>query len=248
MYLNREKILNEAIDACLREMYAKAQPSADFDQLVQDIKDGKIDKDEPIYERYYLSYEEFKYIIDKYKKAYRINEEWKSNIEVLEEYLNKGGIKNKYIPTKIDEDGFKHPGYRGYEDVPPLKEQIRSIMKDFDCSECAQELADEITNKVMETIKNCKDFYKFDREEGDFSCAIALGCSPSQNAENVKKWWKENKGIDIKIEERIPRLFWYYDEGYTDEELAEEFEDYGPSWKANLYQEWKEEEKKRKKK
>lgn len=246
MQLNRDIILGQAVDACMKEMYTKAQPSADLEQIVQDIKDGKIDKNERIYERYYLSQEEFKYILNKYKESYRIKKEWAPNIEVLETYLKEGGNKDKYISEKIDENGFKHPGYRGYEKVAPLKDQIRKIMKDFDMSDCAQNVADEIYEKVMENIENCKDYYKFDREEDDFDFSIYLGASPTFNSESVKKWWKENKGIDIEIEDRIPRLFWYYDEGYTDEDLAEEFEDYGPNWKEKLYQEWQDEIKKKK--
>lgn len=247
MKLNRNQILCQAVDECMREMYLKSQPSADFDQLVQDIKDGKIDKNERIYERYYLSQDEFKYILNKYKEAYRINKEWVPNIEVLEDYLKLGGNKDKYIPEKIDEDGFKHPGYRGYEKVPSLIEQFKSYLADkYSDKEVASKYAKELANIVLTTISDCKDYYKFDREEDDFNYSIYLGSSPTSNKESVKKWWKENKGIDIEIEDRIPRLFWYYDEGYTDEDLAEEFEDYGPNWKEKLYQEWQDEIKKQK--
>lgn len=108
-------------------------------------------------------------------------------------------------------------------------------------SEAAKNVAIELYGKIMETIKNCKEYYRFDREESEFSIAISLGASPTSNPKTVKEWWKTNKGIDIKIEERNPKLFWYYDNGYTDEELAWEFEDYGPNWKEKLYQEWQDE-------
>ena len=41
--LNRREVLDKAIHDCYREMYAKAQPSADWDQIVQEFKDGKRD-------------------------------------------------------------------------------------------------------------------------------------------------------------------------------------------------------------
>ena len=59
--LDRDEIIGRAYDDCMSEMYAKAQPSADFKQLVEDVKSGKIidSNENPVYNRYYLSYEEF---------------------------------------------------------------------------------------------------------------------------------------------------------------------------------------------
>lgn len=244
--LNRRDIIKRAIHDCMIEMYRKAQPSADFDQIIEDYKAGKIGKDERVYERHYLSQEEFSYIRDKYKDAYRINEEWKPNIEVLEKYLVEGGLKDKYIPEEVDEDGMRHPGYRSSEKVSALKPQILAIMKEFDCSEVAQEVGEKIYDKVMETIKNCKEFYQFDHEGRDFDIAVALGASPTSNPETVKKWWKENKGIDIKIEEHNPLLFWEQD--YYKDEFEEVMKDeYGENWKEIKDKEWKEEVAKKKK-
>ena len=73
----------------MAEMYAKAQPSADYYQLLEDAKNGKIGKDERVYERYYLSHEEFKHILGKYKDAYNIKSHWEDDIEVLERYIKK---------------------------------------------------------------------------------------------------------------------------------------------------------------
>jgi hypothetical protein len=129
--LDRKEIIQRAFDDCMREMYAKSQPEADYDNLIQEYKDGKIGKDERIYDRHYLSQEEFLYIRNKYKEAYNIKSHWKDDIEVLEDYLNKGGLKDKYIPEKKDPDGFVHPGYRSSEKVPPLKDQIDEVITNF---------------------------------------------------------------------------------------------------------------------
>ena len=241
--LTREEILNTAIHDCYKEMYAKAQPSADWDQIIKEFKEGKRDKNECVYEQHYLSQQEYTYIINKYLEAYNITSQWRDDVEVVERYLNKGGYKDKYIPEHKDPDGFVHPGYRSYEEVPPLKEQILNIMKEFDCSEVAKEVGENIYNKVMELISECKNYYKFDREESSFRCTIALGHSPTSNAETVKKYWKEKTGEDIKIEERNPKLFWYKDMGYTDEDMEYEFDD--PNWKETLDKEWKDELKKK---
>lgn len=242
--LNRREVLDKAIHDCYREMYAKAQPSADWDQIVQEFKDGKRDKDERVYEQHYLSQEEYTYIVEKYLNAYNILSHWKEDVEVVEEYLREGGSKDKYIPDEYDDNGeLVSPGHRGYEKVLPIKEQILQEMSKWLSKEESQTAANNITKIVMDTIDECKKFYRFDREESSFRITAALGASPTSNPESVKKYWKEKTGEDIQIEERNPKLFWYIDEGYTDEDLEYEFDD--PNWKENLDKEWKDELEKR---
>jgi len=239
--LDREEVLCKAYEDCIREMFAKAQPSADWDNIIAEVKAGKIDekKDGPIYDRHYLSSEEFKYILDKYMKAYRIESEWKENVEVVEEYLNKGGHKDKYIKDWEDEHGH-HPGYRSYEEVPPLKEHIENIIEDeYDGNgEIAKAVAQKVTDKVMELISTCKNFYCFNSDEQKFRNTVCMRCSPSGSKDIVKKWWKDHYDVDIEIEERNPLLFWeqdYYGDDF--EEIMEE-ED-GPDWKEKWDKKWK---------
>ena len=239
--ITRRDVLAEAVHDCYKEMYAKAQPSADWDQIIQDFKDGKYPKDTKIYERHYLSQAEYLYITEKYMEAYRIKSEWKSDCDLIIDYLEKGGTKDKWIDDVVHENGFVEPGHRGYEDVPPLKEQFFELMKKWDCSESAKNMAEQLYDKAMETIKECRNFYKFDREEGDFKYTCALGASPTSNPQTVIDYWK-SQGKDIEIEERCPKLFWYYDQGYTDEEIEEEFE----KTIDEIKQEWKEEKEKEK--
>lgn len=241
--LDREEVLTKAVMDCYREMYAKAQPSADWDKLVQDKKDGKIDeeKDGAVYNRHYLSFDEYIYIQNKYLDAYKIKSEWNDDIGILEEYLNEGGSKDKYIEEYTDENGDYHPSHRGYEKVPPLKEQILAIMKDFDCSEVAANVGEQIYDKVMETISLCKDFYRFNMDERKFRNTIAFGSTPTSNAETVKKWWKEHEGIDIEIKERNPLLFWEYD--YYGDEIDEVMKDeYGEDWEQQWWDKYKKEQ------
>ena len=223
--LDRNKIIQQAYDECLKEMYKKAQPSVDLEQLMKDLKDGKIDEKEvPIYQRYYLSQKEFEYIRDKYIDAYCLKEHWIPNIETLEEYLIKGGTKDKWI----ERDGA---GYRGYEKVAPIKNQIIEILNDqLETGNRSEILCDKITSVIMNTISDCKNFYKFDKEKSDFICSITLGASPTSNSQDVIDYWK-SQGIDIKIEERNPLLFWemdYYGENF--EEVMET--EYGKDWKT----------------
>ena len=245
--LTREEILNKAYHDCMCEMYAKAQPEADWDNIVEEYRTGKLGKEDRVYERHYLSMDEFLYIRDKYKEAYNIKKTWIPNLEFLEKLLIEGGLKDKYNPDWTDEQGNHHPGYRSAEDVPPLEQQIFEEIHNVIGDRVQVEgWAISITEMIMNIINNYKDFYRFDREADDFDINISLGASPCTNADTVKKWWKENYNQDIEIEERNPRLFWYRDMGYTDEDLAEEFD--SENWKEIVDKEWEEEkaEKKRK--
>ena len=239
--LDREEILVKAIEDCFREMFAKAQPMADWDNLIAEYKAGKIDekKDGPVYDRHYLSQEEYIYILNKYLEAYHIGSEWKEDIELLEDYLKNGGSKDKYIDSYTDENGNYHSGYRGYEKVAPLKEHIENILyKYIDTEEETSGAVNAITNKVMEIIKTCKEFYNFNTDEMKFRNTLAMGASPTSNKETVKKWWKDHYDVDIEIEERNPLLFWdqdYYGDNF--EEVMEE--ENGPDWKERLDKKWK---------
>ena len=99
------------------------------------------------------------------------------------------------------------------------------------------ELSEDITKIVMESISNCKDFYRFDREESSFSAGIALGASPTSNPDSVKEYWK-SQGVDINIEERNPLLFWekdYYGDNFEEVMIDE----YGEDWKEQFDKKWK---------
>jgi hypothetical protein len=239
--LDRNVIIKRAIDECMEEMYLKAQPSVNFKELVQKVKSGEIEdsRDNPIYNRYYLSMEEFEYIRNKYVEAYGLKSHWIPNIELLESYLKEGGSKDKYIPETMEENGFIHPGYCSYEKVKSLTEQLKECISD-------KETLNKVTNIVFDTINECKNFYRFDRELSDFNVSIALGASPTSNKETVEKYW-ESQGKPIKIVDRNPLLLWemdYYGKDFEEVMLDE----YGPNWKEywdKKLQEKLEEDKKR---
>lgn len=240
--LDREKVLAQAVHNCYKEMFAKAQPEADWDNLVEEFKSGKLTKDANIYDRHYLSFDEYNYILNKYMNAYRIKGEWEDNIEVLETYLKEGGTKEKYIDEYTDEYGNYHPGTRGYEKVAPLKEHIYDIIYgEYDGNgEIAEDVTNKVVDKVMEIIKMCKNFYCFNMDEQKFRNTLALGATPTSNIETVKKWWKDHYDIDVEIEERNPMLLWEMD--YYGDNFEEVMEDeYGENWKADWDKIWEEE-------
>ena len=239
--LDRKEILERAYHECMVEMYAKSQPSVDFNQLLADAKAGKIGKDEKVYERYYLSHAEFDHIRKKYIDAYNIKATWKSDIELLEQYLTEGGNRDKYIEAHTDEYGY-HPGYRGYETVKPIGEQIQDILK-TELGDEHFEVGNKILEAVMNTIKDCKEYYRFDREENDFNYSVGLGPSPCSNKDTVKEYWKE-QGIDVDPIEPNPYLIWQKD--YYGDEFEEVMEyEYGEDWKEKFEKKWEEAKAKR---
>lgn len=247
--LERDDILMEAVENCYREMFAKAQPMADWDNIIEEFRAGKISKDDRIYERHYLSAEEYTYIINKYISAYRIGAEWRSNIELLESYLKDGGLRDKYNDAYTDEDGNHHPGWRSAETVDPLYKHIEDIINSEygDTDKNSEDVSKKITDKVMELIGMCKNFYRLNSDELKFRNTIAFGATPTTNKETVKKWWKENYDVDIDIEEKNPLLLWEYDY-YGDEMDSIMTEEYGDDWKKIWDEKWqKEQEEKRKK-
>lgn len=218
--LDKNEILKKAYIECLTEMYEKAQPSVDFQQLMKDAEDGKIGKDELVYERYYLSSEEFKYILDKYVNAYRLEDQWITNIELLETYLKEGGLEDIYVEKHTDEKGIQHGGYRSAKEVKSLEKQFIKLFEEQFSGMSSDEykFMKKLLNCVYDNIDKCKKFYKFDQAKSSFCASIALGPSPTSNKDTVIEYWKQ-QGVDINIEERNPQLFWekdYYGDEFNE--------------------------------
>lgn len=206
--LTNDDIISEAIHRCKVELYKRAQPSADYNEIYQNYKkqhdEGK--KIEAVYDRYYISQEEYQYVKDKYIKAYHLEDSFKLHCDIIIRDLIEGCPKDKYFPEKIDEDGFKHPGYRGYEQVPPIQYSIGI----------------ENANEVVDFIKQRKDFYRFNHLEERFNFAISLGDSPTQNPDTVIQYWKtQGVNIDIKPRHHSQDYFWCEENNYdySDDEL-----------------------------
>jgi hypothetical protein len=173
--LNRDQIIKVAATRCLTEMYDKAQPRADYCDYLEKMKTGEIGRDEQIKNRHYLGRNQFLYILEKHKIAFRCVNDWKNNIDLLIEFLKDGGLKDCWIYNK---DG----GYRSAEITPTLYELI----------------GDENAEKVINLIEDLKKFYKFDKDEEKF--LEALNDSPISDANAVKEYWA-SKGISIEIDE-----------------------------------------------
>lgn len=176
MIISRKEVLKKAVEECMTEFYKYAQPAGGYQEF-KDILEHKYEdsREDPLYERYYLSKENLKYIIDMFCDAYNIKDRWNNNMDLLLHNLKEGGFDNDYIKDK------NHPyGFRTFKVVPPLKD----ITPDF--------------QKVIDIIENYKNYYKFDREECSFKYSVLLGASPTSNKQAVIDYWKK-KGVNIDI-------------------------------------------------
>lgn len=189
---------------CLKEMYERAQPSVNLDDLLKEhfnrLKQGL--EAEQFYDRYFLSYEECKYVLDKYVHHWYLEDPWERYLDLIINDAQEKHIRDKWIPERIDEFGNTHPGYSGYEDVPPLKEII----------------GEDAANKVVAFLNERKNFYRRNIDENAFRAQICLGISPSSNDESVKRYWKE-KGcnLDIDLRKHGADYFWCEENGYWDD-------------------------------
>lgn len=222
--IDRDVILKRAVEECFEEMYLKAQPPVNYKKLIEKIKSGEVEDSakNPVHNRHYLSHEEFDYIRNKYAEAYDLKPRWKEYIELLEDYLDKGGSKDKYIPETMEENGFIHPSHRSYEKIKPLKEQLKEVV-------CSDETLDKVLEIIKTNITDCKNFYRFEHDANRFSFAVCLGGSPSSNKNTVEKYY-ESQGTPINIVERNPLLLWEMDEYGSEFESVME-DEYGPDWK-----------------
>lgn len=175
-----KKILNEAIEACLKEMYRFSQPSADYDKLKEYAKEHpEEEKEFPTFQRYYLSTEQFNYILKKYAEAYHLIPEWKNNLETIKDEFETGSDKKEYKKDSYGEMFIERVP------TPPLCERI----------------GQENTKKVLEMLDEIDDSHKRDKDAQYFSSAISLGHAPTSNLKEVKAYWKD-KGLELEFEER----------------------------------------------
>ncbi|MBR5298530.1 MAG: hypothetical protein IKU29_11795 [Parabacteroides sp.] len=219
--LDRDTIFERAYLECMTEMYEKAQPKANFIELRQKVKDGLMEDspENPIYNRHYLSHEEFIYILNKYTDAYRFTAHFKDNMDVVRDYFTGKGMKDIWV-----KEG--ESGYRSCAQVPHIKNTFSKILNENGITDT--KLANKLSNEVLQYIENCKNFYNFDYKETSFQSSIALGCSPTSNPQTVIEYWKQ-QGVDITINERNPNLLWDMDY-YGDDFEEVMVDEYGEDW------------------
>jgi hypothetical protein len=119
-------------------------------------------------------------------------------VDLVKKYLIEGGTKDKYIPEKIDKSGFKHPGHRGYEEIPSISVKINDIITNhYGQVEPGQNhLVKKIVDAVMENVNDCEQFFDTNREEIGFRMEVG-NYSPNSNIETVREFYKNDPHIKI---------------------------------------------------
>ena len=217
--MTRKCILERAVEECLDEMYRKSQPSITWEEVLKGHEEGKYSENNTVIDQHYLSQDEYTDIKERYMHMYNIHNDWKDNADLMIDYLEKGGTKDKYIPAITDETGY-HPGHRGYEKTPKLIDALKEFLSEED--------AQKATDKVLELMNECKNFYRGDAEENSFSFTL-MNYSPNSCKDKVQEFW----GDKVKIYDRRmdPEVGEFVD--VTDAKLDE--------WENSL--EWAEENK-----
>lgn len=219
--MTRNKVLEMASIACLKELYSKVQPAVDWDDFMEENrlyskaykqwkslhkesseKAGNVkDFCGPCpYEFYYLPKDIMKEITDSYVKAYNIDthQELLDIIDILKNYC-EAPIVDTWI---TESDGQER---RGYSHPDPLKEDIATLLRgyveqdDFD----AITVANEIVENFYEFLDMAGQFYSWNRDLNAFNTTVYLGPSPCSNKETVIRNWKLYRDKTIYIDESI---------------------------------------------
>lgn len=195
--MTRRDIIEKATIECLDEMYRQSQPSITWDEVIEQSRQNK---DRHIWREHYLPQHLYMKIMEKYMYAYRIQDEWSGNIRVIEEYLEKGGTKDKYIQPYTDATGY-HPGHRGYEKVESIAVQFRKKLKEMNVLH-GSSIAMSLSDILFSNIQDCKEFYKFDREEMGFRMDVS-NYAPNSNIEAVREFYKDTDIVINEIPEEV---------------------------------------------
>jgi hypothetical protein len=231
--INRDDVLNKAVEDCLKELYTLVIPKVTWEEFKEECKiysekyknweserkiNPELDKksrDECIgpspYEFYFLPREIMKDICDSYVYAYKIDnqQELLDTIETLKNYC-KEPIVDKYIDDWTDETGFHHPGYRSYDHPNNLEKELIEI-----CDQHSHEpvnMAKEIQDKFFEFLDMAGKFFNWNRDLNSFNMSVYMGPSPYTNKEAVIKNWKEYRNQDIEINEEQIKKDYYGEE------------------------------------
>jgi hypothetical protein len=219
--MTRHEVLEMASIACLKELYSKAQPAINWDDLMEENRLyskaykqwESLYKESPEkagsvldfcgprpYEFYYLPKEVLKEIADSYIDAYYIDSQQNllNIIDTLKNYC-LSPIKESYIK---ESDGETR---RGYVHPDNIKKTIQSLLQAFysnsDCD--SSYVSDELVKIFFEFLDDAGGFYTWNRDLTAFNMSVYLGPSPCSNKETVIKNWKLYRNKDIKIDDSI---------------------------------------------
>jgi hypothetical protein len=193
--MDRDEVLSQAIEECFQEIYSKTQPKLDFQGYLTRIRNGET-KDDDFFMHYYMNSHELDYIVNKYIRAYKIEDPFKDYVQLLIDCAVNG-----YVDEEYQEDPQTKEKIRRYVDKPSLSSVVGQENLDI----------------FIDFLNNRLNFYRFNREAEKFRNTIYLGPSPNSNYHAVEKYW-QNKGISLTIDPREHSEEWFEEEMYMIQE------------------------------
>lgn len=176
-YITRTKVLDEAIEQMIREMYLRAQPPVDIDFYSECYKKKILDPEkDKCYEWHYLPEKVQRKIVEDYLEAYGANDQFKKNCEWLLEMFKNGGHRTVF------------------KDIFGTGEKVRT----GEATETLDKIiGKENAEKVYDLINDFLHFYRTNNDEMRVRGAI-FSC-PTSNPKTVIEHWGDEVIIDNSV-------------------------------------------------
>jgi hypothetical protein len=210
--ISRSKLLAQAVEDCLQELYSVAQPSVtwenfkaecvEYNEKISKLPFFSKEENPKPFEFYYLPKQIIKEIVNSYIHAYKLNEQQEllNTIEILKKYCQEPIIK-KYI------DGCKEYKYSDNLQLSLYKKSI-DMFPNGDWGQF-EEISKMAQNKFFEFLDMAGKFYNWTSELNSFITSIYLGACPCSSKQTVIDNWKKYRNQDIEIDEEQIKKEYY---------------------------------------
>lgn len=187
-WISRRKILAEACERMIKEMFMRAQPPVDIDIYKQAYKLGLLTEKDKFFEWHYLPEEIQLQIIEDYLNAYSAQDHMDEQYKQLVKFFKEGGMRDVY--KDVFGNGEK---IRTGEETEKLHELI----------------GEENAEKVYKLMDELNGFYRTNLDECTIRWQI-LNYSPTSNPQTVIEKWGDKVKIDDSVYKGYDNETWDY--------------------------------------
>lgn len=166
-YITRRKVISEAYDNMIKEMYRRAQPSIDYTVYEEKYKNGTLDPNKDFCENWhYLPEQVQRQIVEDYLEAYGANDWLKRACDFLMHCFKNGGHRTVY------------------KDIFGTGEKVRTGEETEKLDEL---IGKENAEKVYKLMEDFMGFYRTNLDEHAIRSGI-MYC-PTSDADKVEAHW-----------------------------------------------------------
>lgn len=228
--MDRNRVLNKAVEECLKEVYSLAQPHIDWEEFVKENKNYS--NRYKAWKRYYELSKKESLTKEELKEFSVYPNAWKN--KYITECIGPRPFEYYYLPKNITDDivdsyihAYKIDNHkelldiieilkiyckepivnkyieeeREYEYSDNLEKEINKLLcKQFNSPELSG-ISAKITNKFFEFLDMAGNFYKWNGEMNNFITEVYLGVAPNTNKQDVIDNWKNYRKQDIIIDD-----------------------------------------------